>query len=380
MTTLQLDNRTLLDSSKYTYLVTNYASGVSSLSVLNATDTVFAEDAYLLLGNFGSESAEIVQIDTVNNSTGAITLTSSTKFAHSESTRVSILPYNQVGFYWTPTEIFGISTPLSGYVNIQPSDWFSTYDDIVNPTGFGWGVWYNSTTTNISQESNSLPYVGFETNSIEDILNDFYSLLSNKELKLVTRRDALSWFNEGYSIMRNRLNLSNTEFSASIMDTITLVPGTTEYLLPDNFYQLISITSGMDQNNINAPQNFTKEPIEYISLNQAPGYTGSQTRYYIRGKYIGIIPTPQGSDIFNYMYLTKTTRLVSNSDGTDLPDNGEYVVKDFMMMRACQKFKDWTGSNGYLKSFTDGLNAIVVASIDRDANKDTMGIETYASV
>ncbi len=170
MISLQADNRILTNAAKYSYLLANYVSFTTSLSVLNATDSAFAAGAYLLLGNFGSEVAEIVQIATVNNTTGALTLVAPTKFAHSESTRVTVIPYNQIRFFWTPIEVFNTATPLTVYLDLQPSDWFSTYNDGLHPTGFGWFIFYNSTTLVASQESNSLPYAGFGQDTVEDLL------------------------------------------------------------------------------------------------------------------------------------------------------------------------------------------------------------------
>lgn len=378
MITLSADNRTLVADSKYSYLTTNYASGVSGINILNAADT-FAADDYLLLGNFGSENAEIVQIDTVNTTTGAIVLVAATKFAHSESTKVSILPYNQVQFYRTVLDdISGAVSLTGGYINIQASDWFSIYNDEVNTTGYGWFIFYNSTTTQTSQASNSMPYAGFGNSTIEDILNDFYSLLNNKELKLVTRADALSWLNEGYSRMRNRLNMTNVEYSATALTPLTIVGGTAEYDLPSDFYQLLSITAAMDSGDPTAAGNMAKYPIDYISLREAFGYMGSQTRYYIRGTKIGFVPTPSTGGTYQYMYMTKTTRLDSNSDSVDLPDNGFYVIKDFMMYRAYMKFTN-PNATIYFKAFNDGIDQMVIASMDRDANLDSFGIDASAN-
>jgi hypothetical protein len=378
MINLAADNRVLTSDTKYSYLTTNYASGVVNINILNAADT-FAANDYLLLGLFGSENAEIVQIDSVNASTGAIVLKVATKFAHSESTKVSILPYNQIRFYYNTTDTYSGATPLTGYVDIQASDWSSVYNDETNLTGFGWFIFYNSTTASTSQASNSLPYVGFENNTIEDILNDFYSLLNNKELKLVTRQDALSWLNEGYSKMRNRLNMTNVEYSATALLPLTILSGQTEYLLPDDFYALESITAAMDVSDPTAMGNMSKFPIEYIPLRLAFSYMGSQTRYYIRGKKIGFVPTPTIGGTYQYMYRTKTTRLDSNSDSVDLPDNGQFALKDFMMYRARMKFTDLSGAAVYFKAFNDSIDLMVIAAVDRDCALDTFMIDDSAN-
>lgn len=375
---LQADNRILTNAAKYSYLLANYVSNTTNLTVINATDSVFAADAYLLLGNFGSEVAEIVQIATVNNTTGAITLVSATKFAHSESTRVTVLPYNQIRFFWTPIEVFSTATPLTVYIDIQPSDWFSTYDDGSHPTGFGWFIFYNSTTLVASQESNSLPYTGFDRDSIEDLLNDFYSLLNNKELKLVTRQDALSWLNEANSKVRNRLNLSNREYTASALSSFTTQPGVYEYDLPLDFYQLLSIQPYYDPANPNSypAGTFVNNSVDYISLREAfsnPSLNWPNARYYIRGKKIGILPGPTSATTYSYMYLTKATKLSGNSELVDLPDNGFYCLKDWMMFRAYSKFGNPAAAT-YYKLFNDQVGEMIVAAIDRDANLDSMGI------
>ena len=370
---LKADNRILVQNAKYSYLLANYISNTSNFTILNASDTVFAVGAYLLLGAFGSETAEIVQILLVNNVTGAIVLTAPTKFAHSESTRVTVLPYNQIRFFWTPIEVFNTATPLTVYVDLQPSDWFTTYDDGTHPTGYGWYIFWNSTALVASQQSNSLPYAGFDRDSVEDLLNDFYSLLNNKELKLVTRQDAMSWLNEGVSKVRNRLNLANREFSASVLTSLTTIQGVYEYDLPLNFYGMVSITEGLDQANPTAGGNYIKHPIEYIPLPLAFTYHGSDPRYYIRGKKIGIIPMPNVQIVYNYMYLAKSSKVGSNSSIIDLPDNGEYMIKDWMMFRAYSKFGNPTSAT-YYKVFNDQLDAMIISSIDRDANLDSMGI------
>jgi len=376
--TLESDNRRLTLSSKYTYTLTSYSSGITSLSVLNATDSAYAVDTFLLLSNFGSEDAEIVKIKSIDNNTGVITLTSSTLFAHAESTRVTILPYNQVRYFYTLTDVFDVNTPLTGYVDLQPSDWFTTYSDESHSTGFGWYCFYNSVTTNLSQPSNFIPYGGFEANTTEEILSDFFSMLSNKELKLVTREDALSWASEAYGRMRNKLNLTNTEYSSSDITTLNVLPGVIEYDLPTDFDHLISFISGIDTANPGAWGAF-KLDIQFIPLREAYTFNGIGPRYYIRGKKIGILPTPSTAGTFSYMYQKKASRLSSNTDEVDLPNGGQYVIKDYMLYRAFLKFQN-PQYKMYLEAYTNGLNDMIISSVKRDAKLDTWGIQKQSNV
>ena len=380
MIKLQADNRIISQGAKYSFLTNNYSSGVSSLSLLNASDTSFATDAFLLLENWGSEQAEIVKISTVDSTTGLITLTTTTKRPHSESSRVTVIPYNQVRFYYTTTTTFGVGTPLTGYVALQEGDWFTVYDDNTYSTGYGWFTFYNSVTTIASQPSNNIPYAGFGSNTTEDILNDFYSLLGNKELRLVTREDSLAWMSEGYSKVRNKLNLANSEFTVSSLQSLSITANTNEYALPTDFSDLVSLSYGLSTSDPLGGGDLDKGPIEYIPLRLAPEYTGTTVRYYIRGSYIGIVPTPTEATTYHYYYKKKGSRLSSNTDEITLPDSGEYIVKDWMLYRAFLKFQNANVAAIYLKSFNDGLNDMIISSVKRDANLDSFSIASEANV
>lgn len=332
-----------------------------------------------MLGSWGAEDAEIVRISGVSNNAGLITLTTPTLFAHAESTRVSVLPYDKIRFFHTTTTTFDTVTPLTGYVDLQPSDWFTSYNDESYSTGYGWYTFYNSVTTLLSQESNYIPYTGFESDTTEQILSDFFSMLSNKELKLVTREDALSWASEAYGRMRNKLNLTNVEYTSSAITALATVSGTTEYDLPTDFDHLVSFVTGLDPSTPGSNTSNAKIDIDFIPLRQAYTYNGVGPRYYIRGFKIGILPTPTEITTYYYMYLKKAARLTLNTDEVNLPNGGEYVIKDYMMYRAYQKFQN-PGSKGYFEAFTNGLNDMIIGSVKRDANLDTWGITKEANV
>jgi hypothetical protein len=273
----------------------------------------------------------------------------------------------------------GTGTPLTGYVNIQPSDWFSSYNDESYSTGYGWYCFYNSVTTILSQPSNYIPYTGFGQSTTEDILSDFFSMLSNKELRLVTRDDALSWASEGYNRIRNKLNLTNIEFTSSPVTQLAISSGTYEYTLPTDFDHLIAILTNLNQTNPAGGLNLFKSDIEFIPLTQAFNYKGTTQRYYIRGSVIGFVPTPTTDSTYWYVYQQKAGRLNSNTDLITLPSGGEYVIKDWMLYRAYMKFNNPL-ANTYYKVFQEGLNDMIVSSVKRDANLDTFGITHETNV
>jgi hypothetical protein len=382
MITLKSDNRALTSNAKYSYLITNYSAGVSSIKIINTED--FVVDSFIIISEVGKSDAEIFRIGTINTTTGEITLKNSagngttTRFAHPESTKVATIPYDQIRFYWTAalgtladeTPVFDNNTPLTSYVDLEPAALYTTYDDSGHSTGFGWFLYYNSVSTQSSQPSNPIPYAGFVGNSVAAIFADFDSLLNTNELKLVSIMDKFSWLNESLAVLKNKLNLTNVEYTVSDRQTLNVVAGTAEYSLPVDFSDLVEISD-------NAPTFPTQ--IDFISLAHVLEYNGTQTKYYLRNRYIGLVPTPTTNATFYYRYRAKAVAAVSISTYIDLPDNAFYVLKDWMMYRACQKFNNPMAQQ-YYQSFTNSVNLYMQSAVKRNANLDTWEPAHYANV
>lgn len=367
MVTLKSDNRNLLDSTKYTFLSDNYSSGQSSIVVVNSVD--ISANSYILLGNIGSENTEIIQVSAVNSSTQTLTLGASTKFPHNESSKVTILNYNKIRWFRTTTTTYSDTTPLTGYLDIRVNQWFTAYDDEAFSTGYGWFIYYNSTTAIASLQSNPTPYTGFTRDTVQQLFEAAYSLLNNKELTLITQTDMYMWANEGYETLRNYLNLVNQEYAATGSTSIAVVSGTAEYALATDFGDLISI---VDDLNVDIPWISLREVLSY-------GVIHSDARYYIRGAYIGFVPTPTASKTYSYSYLKRAPFLNSVDDTVDLPDGGFYCLKDFILYRAYLKTQN-PNATGYYKIFQDGMSNMKIFAIKRDANKDQWGIADWANV
>lgn len=381
MIILNADNRSLLAVAPYTYLVDNTPEGTGVISVVN-TDG-FNVDDFILLGGFGNEAVEIFRIGAIDSSLHTISLydkngnSVGTGFAYPESTKVSFIPFNEVRFYWTAAAgnitdedpVFDTANPLSSWLDIVCSEWFTTYSDNAHSTGFGWFLFRNSVSLETSQNSNAIPYAGFSANSVQQVFADFMSLLNNKELKLVTNDDMFSWINEAISISRNKLNLSNPEYTVSPENTLSILVGTSEYLLPDDFGDLVQITESSSGRAL---------PIPMLTISAAMSYSGTAPYYYLRGRYLGIVPTPTSTATYVYRYRSKGSRVTSLDDYIDFPDNGFYILKDWMMYRACLKFQN-PNAPTYYKAYTDGLNTMIASSVKRDANLDTWGIAGNAN-
>lgn len=383
MVTLRADNRVLTQNAKFAFLTNNYSSGVSTI---NITATVgFAVNDMILIGEMGQESAEIFRIGSINTSSGDVVLQAAdgsggvTLYGHPESSKIYQLPYNQIQFYWTAatgtitdeTPTFDTNNPLGGLSTLDPTSWYTVYSDTAHSSGFGWFIYRNSVTTNASSNSNPIPYAGFNANTVAQVFADFDSLLNVSELKLVTIQDKFSWLNEALAQMKNKLNLSNVEYTVSTPQIVTVISGTSEYQLPDDFSDLISVST------YDTTSGTPGTPIDFLPVYKIDTYTGDTTIYYLRNRYIGFKPTPT-SGSFQYRYRARAARVTSLSDYIDLPDNSFYTLKDWMLYRSGLKFSN-PNAPAYLTTFTNSLNIYIQASVKRDANLDSWDILSSAN-
>lgn len=369
MATLKADNRILTKNTKFTFLSDNFVSGVTALTV--TSNSGFAANDYILLEDFGNETAEIMKINSVSGNT-TINTTAATVFAHSESTKVTKIAYNQARFYHTTTATFSAGTPL-GTVDLDAQSPYTQYSDTANSTGFGWFVFLNEHTSTNSSPSNPIPYTDFDPNSAKKIIDSFLSSSNNKEMKNISFEEAFRWLSEAYSIAYNELNLVNQEYTTPSLYTISVSSGTQEVALPSDFSKLISVTDS-DGGDIDY---IKQKDIEYIKEN---GSTDTP-RYYIRGAYIGIVPVMTADSTFYIYYNAKSGTISSYYDSIVLPNNNYYCLSDYMMYKASPRLgMSVTEGRSYLDSFNMSIERMKVTSVKQNANQDSWGIADSANV
>ena len=203
------------------------------------------------------------------------------------------------------------------------------------------------------------------------MLDRFFSLLNSKERKLISDADALSYLDEGYSEAKSELNLVNDEYNVSDEYDFSIVSGTSEYALPDNFSSILSLYNGTD-----------KKDIGFIKLANVPNWDSESSnvvKYYLRGDYLGISPEPTEDITYTSRYKTKSAVLSSYYTNISLPNNKHFILLDFMMFRASLKLKNGEGSN-YYKLFENSIQKMKIGAHKRSNNRDNWGIESSSNV
>lgn len=307
-----------------------------------------------------------------NKTIGTGSIKQKTRFAHVQDTKVSVIKYNQARFYYTTTATFSSSTPLAT-VGIQPDDFYTKYADTTNTTGFGWFIFLNSYSGANSKISNAIPYAGFTEGSVKRIMDDFYSLLNNKEIRLITTKEAFSFLNAGYAQALNALNLVNPEYTISSVYPISITASVAEYAVPSDFGQAVSLS---DSNGDDVPY-IKMQDVRYHLANASV----SETKHYLRGKYIGIVPTPESATTYYLYYKAKSATLSSYYDDIDLPNNNYYFLVDYMLYRAGPKLKrSLTEIAMYKKSYMDGVMELKLTAYKQNLNNDSWEMSEEANV
>ena len=350
-----------------TYFEVTNAAGVAENNKTIGTGSIRIY-TYALLGDFGSETAEIVQISVLATNTLTV---STTLFAHAESTKITIIPYNQVKFYYTATATYATTSAVTGYINIQPDSYFSIASDTTNSTGFGWFVFYNSTTCKTSTNSNAIPYADFDDNSVKKILDSFFSLLNNKEQKAINNKEAFYWLNEGLTITQNALNIINQEYTVADPYTLSVTAALgAEYDWPTSFSSISSVT------------NTDGETIGHVDIHDIKknnANSGNTILYYLRGRKIGFSPVPTAAATYYLYYRTLPTKLTSLYDSVYMPNNNFYLLINFMLYKAGLKLGRADAASQY-KLFSDGLDVMRVTSIKQNDDAEEFEIEPRANI
>jgi len=382
MFTIRADNRILTEDARFSYLLNNYASGVSAVVVVNSAE--FAADDYILFESIGTPTAEIVKISTVTSATNTLNLATSTVNAHSESVRVTIIPYNQVKFYWTSTTTYATTGAITTYLNVNPANIYSHGNDATHTTGYGWFVFYNSTTETASDHSNYVPYAGFSRDAVATLIERIYSTIADSDKKLLNEEDLLVWINDGYGVVKDELNLVNREYNTSEELTLTITAGTQEYALDDDFSDLVYLRTYNSSNTADTKKLLSiaiRDIPDYLA--QSVGDGSLETRYYKRmvsgTVYVGLVPIPIEDDTYKYVCRRKASTLDAYSDILGLPNSAFIAVQEYALKKAYTKLKD-NRSGDSKQEFNENVARMKNVGVSTDDELSSWGISDDAWV
>lgn len=362
---IRADLRTLLENQQTSAVSTNVFAADTSVPFMNSTN--FNVNDFILIGVLGSETAEIRKIGSISGNTVVVTV--ALTFDHPQDTIITLFDYDQVIFYHSATTTSALIA-LAAAQNLVADNIYNYYNDTSNATGYGWVRYYNSVTTLTSDASNPVPYAGWADNSVKLMFDTFYTQITNREKKLIKDADVYRWLNEAYTIARNRLNLSNREYTVPTPQSLSIIGGTAEYALPDYFARVRTVTDNVG----NIIPWIAYEDVPNYMLSVTPPGGTLQTKYYLRGNYIGFSPTPSVTATYSLYYQRTAPVLSTYIDYIELPAGNHYFLLDYLMYRATPII----GGNPdvHLKAFDRGLNELIITTHKQSGNRDSWGIDT----
>jgi hypothetical protein len=226
MAILQASNLILTDGQEETTLTVAAASGATTLTVFNIQD--FAISNYILIGDWGDDDAEIIQLHAATAPTGTtITLVAGgLARSHSVGDKVKRINFNQVEFsrYVAVGDAPSVLTTKA----TEADDEYTSYNDTTNATGYWRFRFKNSTTTVYTSYSGYFAYTGPVVNSVEQMKRDALDLTNEEISDLITNQYLLNQLNHWQREIEEVRNWSWE--TATHIDTVS--SGQMEYDLP----------------------------------------------------------------------------------------------------------------------------------------------------
>lgn len=166
---LKVFNQILIDDREKTYLTASASAGNTSITVADTdliaaatSSTTWANNDYMLVGNFGEERAEVMQMSAAVTSATALSIdregeTGGLRFDHPIGTPIYRIDFNRVQFLRSATDDSSASSALTT-IQLQPDDLYTRYEDTANSTGYGFARFNNATTGAFSSYSDGVNY------------------------------------------------------------------------------------------------------------------------------------------------------------------------------------------------------------------------------
>ena len=195
-------NEELVTDRERTYLTTEVAVGGTTLTVRAVDANAWADDDYIIVGEIGTKTAEILRISATVTDGASLTITQTAKgvadaggcrYAHSVDEPVYRIDYNQVEFSRATTAT-GTKTVLSATEEIQPDDLFTRYEDSANSTGYGFVRFRNG--SSYSEYSAAIPYTGYTKKSLGRMIKMIRRHLDEPDYRDLTDLDIIEELNE----------------------------------------------------------------------------------------------------------------------------------------------------------------------------------------
>lgn len=260
---LQVDLTPLVESRlEDTYLTADVASGAGTLTVKDIDG--FAIDQYLLIGELGEETSEIIKTHGATAPTGTtITLVANTSFAHAAGTKIYRIEFNQIE--WSHADTTSGSKSVLATSNIQADTKTQIYTDTSESSGYYFARYKNAAASTFGSYTDPMPYGGWPSNSVGHLIEQ--ALRNNKETlsNLWSRTDCYDAINAGLRFIQGK-QLRFPQYNVTDYVLGQTTRGIRSHTLPTDIYDndsaksILGVRIGTDKNLVwKDPSEFEEE-------------------------------------------------------------------------------------------------------------------------
>lgn len=354
-------NNELIKDRENTFLTASVVAAGTTLTVKAVDANAWADDDYIIIGEIGSKTAEILRIAATVTDGTSLTITQTAKgiadsggarFNHSINEPVYRIDYNKVEFSRNVTETNPlVTTPTVLATNeLQVDDEYTRYEDSTNSTGYGFVRFNNGTA--YSSYSDATPYAGYTAKSLGRIIKLVRRRLGNPPISQIDDEDIIEEANSKQrDIAHERLW---TFYETTRSDSIVAYQG--DYAIDDDIPPAKVYTVMVDS-----------EPL--VKLNRArfdmlhfdSNTTGDPTHTVIWGNVIKLYPLPttaassttlNGALTATAVSITLTSISNFRAPGRALIDSEvisyEYIDSTNVALKGCQRGLEGTTTATHL--------------------------------
>lgn len=181
MAVITLSNQNLVIATPQTFLPSDTAAGVTTLTVANTSG--FENGQVIIIGVLGNEKSEIAQLNSVVDNT-TITLNSGTSFPHSASSVINVVQYDYAEFS-TAVTTDGSKTTLAT-IPVWADNLSTNYIDNTVSSGYYFGRFYNSISGTFSSYSSPIPVEGYGIYSARAIIDGALGEINKQTSEVLT--------------------------------------------------------------------------------------------------------------------------------------------------------------------------------------------------
>lgn len=229
---LTVSNQEIANDRPKSALNADIASGVSAISVYSISK--FAINKIILIGEFGSESSEIVKTSaSVAPSGETVSLASALVKSHPKDTPVYIIPYDQIEISHADS-IAGSKTVLD-LQDLDPEMLVTLFDDTTSTDGYYFFRYKNSIDGTFSSYSDPVPYLGYASNTVGYAIQWALTFSGKTTSELLTPELLIEELNEMLRYVRGELKgWSDFQHFDTYLGSLAL--GSDSVDMPDDAY------------------------------------------------------------------------------------------------------------------------------------------------